>query len=654
MKKKIGVYICHCGSNISDYVDVNKLKSEAEKIEQVVLAKTTMFACADSTQKEIVQDIKERKLDAIVVASCSPKLHLHTFRNVALRAGLNPYNYVQVNVREQCSWAHSNNPADATIKGIRLVKAGIAKAIQSEALTSKKISALNVIAVVGAGVTGMRAAIELADMGSEVYLIEKSHFVGGRVSQWGRLFTTEETGAEIVSRMYDKIKKHPNITLFAGAEVIANSGSVGNFELEVKIQPRYIKPDISVDEENLQKAIDICPVEVADEFNFNLTKRKAIYKNHSGQFPAKPVIDAENCTWCGDCLKFCDNIDLDQKAETIKIKVGAFLISTGFDPYEPVTGEFGYKAIDNVITLPQFKRLIELNEDKLIYNHKEIHNIAYIYCVGSRQIDGENKYCSRYCCTSVIHTANMVKEKYRDINNFHFNRGIRTYGKQELLYNKSCSNGDIYLQSFEDSPPIVSKNGSGTIVKIKDILTANRELEVNADLVVLVTGMVSRKDNEIGGVLKIPVGRDHFFNEIHLKLRPVETVIDGVHIAGACQAPVNITETMKSSLSAAAKSNSLVSSGEIELDPTVAKIDEDLCEWCDLCSAACPFGAISKIKVNGTDKAVVNESICKGCGMCLPVCPENAIDLIGFTDLEIESMIDALAAEELAEAQLVK
>jgi len=654
MKKKIGVYICHCGSNISDYVDVNKLKSEAEKIDEVVLAKTTMFACADSTQKEIIQDIQERKLDAIVVASCSPKLHLHTFRNVAIRAGLNPYNYVQVNVREQCSWAHSNNPPDATIKGIRLVKAGIAKAIQSEALSSKKISALNAIAVVGAGVTGMRAAIELADMGSEVYLIEKSHFVGGRVSQWGRLFTTDETGEEIVSRLYNEIKKHSNITLFTGAEVISNSGSVGNFELEVKIQPRYIKPDISIDEENLQKAIESCPVEVADKFNFDLTKRKAIYKNHPGQYPEKPVIDAENCTWCEDCLKFCNSIDLTQKAETIKIKVGAFLISTGFDPYQPATGEFGYKTVDNVITLPQFKRLIELNEDRLVFNQKEIHNIAYIYCVGSRQLDGENKYCSRYCCTSVIHTANLVKEKYRDINNFHFNRGIRTYGKQEILYNKSCSNGDIYLQSFEDSPPIVSKNGSGTIVKIKDILTANKDLEVNADLVVLVTGMVSRKDNEIGGVLKIPVGRDHFFNEIHLKLRPVETVIDGVHIAGACQAPVNITETIKSSLSAAAKSNSLVSSGEIELDPTVAKIDEDLCEWCDLCSGACPFDAISKTKINGKDKAVVNESICKGCGMCLPVCPENAIDLIGFTDLEIESMIDALAAEELAEAQLVE
>lgn len=646
MNKRIGVYICHCGSNISDYVDVEKLRTEAERIDEVVLAKTTMFSCADSTQKEMIQDIGEMKLDAIVVASCSPKLHLHTFRNVALRAGLNPYNYVQVNIREQCSWAHSNTPVQATEKAIRLIKAGIARATRSEGLSSKKISALNVIAVVGAGVTGMRAAIELADMGSKVYLIEKSHFIGGRVSQWGQLFTTEETGEEIVSRLYNEIKKRTNITLFTGAEVIANSGSVGNFELKVRIQPRYIKSGGELDEKKIQKAIDICPVEVDDEFNFGLTKRKAFFKNHLNKFPQIPAIDPAYCTKCGDCLEICESIDLEQQETILKLQVGSFLISTGFDPYEPSIGEFGYKEIDNVITLPQLKRLIELNGEKLRYNGKEIHSIAYIYCVGSRQLDGENKYCSRYCCTSAIHTAILVKEKYDNVENFHLNRGIRTYGKQELLYNRSCAHGDIYLQSFEDNPPVITKNGKGTIVSIKDILTANKELEIEADLVILVTGMVSRKENEIGGILKIPVGRDNFFNEIHLKLRPVETVIDGIHIAGACQAPVNITETMKSSLAAAAKANSLVCSGEIELEPTLAKINSDRCEWCDLCAAACPFDAISKIKMNGKEIAIINEMNCKGCGMCLPVCPENAIDLIGYTDDEIECMIDALALQK--------
>ena len=335
--------------------------------------------------------------------------------------------------------------------------------------------------------------------------------------------------------------------------------------------------------------------------------------------------------------------DLEQKEEILNINVGAILLTTGASPYEPKAGEFGYKEIDNVITLQQLKRLIELNEKELIFNGKIIKNISYIYCVGSRQVNGENKYCSRYCCTSAIHTAIMVKEKYEGINNFHFTRGVRTYGKQEILYNKSSKQGDIYLQSFEDSPPKVYKENGYTIVKINDILTSNKELEVKSDLAVLVTGMVPRNNNSINSILKVPIGRDNFYNEIHPKLRPVETVIDGVLIAGSCQAPLNITESVKSSLSAAAKVNSLISKGEIELEPTLAEIDKSSCNWCDKCTIVCPYDAIIKKDFEGKTIAVVNEANCKGCGMCLPVCPSNSIQLIGYLDVEIESMIDALA-----------
>ena len=647
MKKKIGVYICHCGNNISDYVDVEKVKDIIAAEDGVAIAKTTMFACADSAQNEIIQDIQDNNLDGLVVASCSPKLHLFTFRNVAERAGLNPYNYVQANIREQTSWAHSDNPKGATEKAIQLVKAALAKVKHSEALALQKIPAVNTVLVIGAGVAGMRSAIELADMGSKVHLIERTHFVGGRTSQWSKLFTTSETGEEIVSRLYHSVLEHDNITLYMGTEVVSNSGSVGNFEVELKKTPRYIDPDCKIEddtefENKLQKAIDICPVEVIDEFNFGLTKRKAIYKNFKSEFPECPAIDAANCTKCGDCEKVCDGIKLDQKEEYTTIKVGAIQLCTGFDPYEPKDGEFGYNEIDNVITLQQFKRLIELCPDKLIHKDKEIRNIAYIYCVGSRQVDGDNKYCSRYCCTSAIFTAIHVKDKYKNINNFHLNRGIRTYGKQEILYHQSSSQGDIYLQSFADSPPVVGKNGNTTSIIINDILTGDKEIEVEADLVVLVTGMIPRKDNSIGNILKVPYGRDNFFNEIHPKLKPVETVIDGVFISGACQAPLNITETSKSTLSAASKANSLLKSGEIELEPTIAQVKSDICNWCDKCTLACPYDAISKIEHKGKQVAAIIEAKCKGCGMCLPVCPENAIDLIGFSDVEIETMIEAL------------
>lgn len=642
MRNRIGVYICYCGSNISDYVDCEKVKEIAGKENDVVLSKTTMFACSDSAQNEIADDIKEQNLDGIVVASCSPKLHLSTFRNVAQRAGLNQYNYIQVNIREQCSWAHSNTPPQATEKAIKLVQAGIARAKHSQALTPMSIPSNNAVLVIGTGIAGMRASIELAEMGTEVFLIEREYFVGGRAAQWNELFTTNETGREVVSRLYNTIMETSNITLFTGADIDSKSGSVGDFDIKIKIRPRHLKPDCKMDWENFKKVVEICPVEFDDPFNFGLTKQKAIYRNFPSEFPEIPTIDVEHCNKCGKCVDICDNIDLEQKEEIININVGAVLLTTGASPYEPSKGEFGYKEIDSVVTLQQLKRLIELNEDELIYHDKKIKNIAYIYCVGSRQIDGENKYCSRYCCTSAIHTAIMVKEKYKLINNFHFTRGIRTYGKQELLFNKASEQGDIFLQSFDDSPTEVYKENGHAVVKIKDILTADKELEVNADLVVLVTGLVPRKNDSINNILKVPIGRDKFYNEIHPKLRPVETVIDGVLIAGACQAPLNITEAVKSSLSAAVKVNSLISKGKIELEPTLAQIDKASCNWCDKCTVVCPYNAIVKEEHNGRMVAVVNEASCKGCGICLPVCPSNSIQLIGYTDVEIESMIDAL------------
>ncbi|MGE0088828.1 MAG: CoB--CoM heterodisulfide reductase iron-sulfur subunit A family protein [Bacteroidales bacterium] len=642
MKNKIGVYICQCGSNISDYVDVEKVKEAALKVNGVHLAKTTMFACADSTQQEIANDIKEQKLDAIVVASCSPKLHLFTFRNVAIQGGLNPYNYVQVNIREQCSWAHSNNKPKATEKAIQLVLGGIARVKHSKELEMVKIHSENAVAVVGAGVAGMRAALELAEMGSIVHLIEREYFVGGRTSQWNILYTTNETGQQVISRLYNQIIVHPKITLYTATNIISKKGSVGDFTLTLKTKPRYIKPECKLDLKKFQIAIDKCPIEVNDEFNFGITKRKAIFKNFDSEFPEIPAIDYDACNKCGECAKLCDDIDLNQQPHETTINVGAVLLSTGFNPYEPYVGEFGYGEVDNVITLQQFKRLIELSPEKLIFKGKEIKNIAYIYCVGSRQVDGDNKYCSRYCCTSVIHTAILVKNKYKGIQNFHFNRGIRTYGKQEKLYHEASEQGDIFLQSFEDAPTQVEKVGSETIVKIKDILTANEELEMSADLVVLVTGMVPRENADIVNLLKVPISRDKFFNEIHPKLRPVETVIDGVLISGACQAPLNITESVKSALAAASKANSLISKGEIELEPTMAMVYNDKCTWCGKCSEACPYDAISIKEYNGKQIAQITEALCKGCGMCLPVCPENALDLIGYTDKEMECMIEAL------------
>jgi heterodisulfide reductase subunit A len=646
MKNKIGVYICHCGGNISDYVNVDHVREAVKNEPGVIITKTLMFTCSDSAQKEMSEDIKSKDLDALVVASCSPKLHLFTFRNVAERSGLNPYNYIQCNIREQCSWAHSDKPEEATEKAIRLLKAAIGKARYSEAIASIKISALNSALIIGAGVSGMRAAIELSDMGTEVILIEKSHFVGGRTSQIGELFCTDEKGKEIITKLYKEIKKREKITLFTGTELESISDSVGNLNVRLKVHPRYIIPNC--DKDRLTETINRCTDEIHDDFNFGLTKRKAIYKDYEDAFPDIPVVDKNSFNPGEDFLKtYSDCIDLNQKDEILNLKVGAVILCTGFDPYEPEENEYGYKKINNVITLQQFKRIIELNKsEKLIYEGKDIKNIAFIYCVGSRQVEGENKYCSRFCCTAAIHTSLTIKNKFQNIKSIHLYRDIRTYGKQEILYDEARKQGDIFIKFEGSEPPIVEKDGKNTIIKVKDILSEGKEIEIKPDLVVLVTGMIPRKDsNKIANIVKAPIGRDKFFNEVHPKLRPVETVIDGIYIAGTCQGPKNITESIKSSLSAAAKAHSLISKGEIELEPLVARIDKDACEWCDKCLEVCDYDAIVKKEYNGKMVAVVNQVVCKGGGICVSVCPVDAIDLAGFTNNEVESMIDMMAAE---------
>jgi heterodisulfide reductase subunit A len=574
MKERLGVYICHCGGNISDYVDVEKVRAAVEHEQGVVIAKTTMFACSDTNQTDMVQDIHEHNLDGVIVASCSPKLHLTTFRNVTERGDLNKYTYVHANIREQASWAHSDDKLGATEKAIRLVKAAIAKSRYADPLFPNQFEAEKTIAVIGGGIAGMKAALSLAEKKSNVILIEKENQLGGHTAEWGSLFMTDEKGFELTARIESDLRKYNNVTILTGAEVTDTKGSIGNFELKIRRRP--------------QKE--------------------------------------------------------DDPMEIIELHVGSIVVATGYDHYLPKQGEYGFGTSEVVITLPEFKRLVDKSAGKsLEFNGKKINNIAYVYCVGSRQNEGENTYCSRFCCTSVIHTAIEAKKKFKDIQNIHLTRGIRTYGKQELLYAESLQMGDLYLQFDEHNLPEIRTEGKKTVVTVKDILSAEKEMEMEVDLVVLVTGMVPRADQSIGTMLKLPKGRDRFFNEIHMKLRPVETVIDGVTIAGTCQGPKNISESVNSALSAATKSFSYISKGTLETEPIIAEIDQNICSWCDKCSNACPFDAIEQIETGGRKVASVNPMVCKGCGMCAPVCPVDAINLIGYTSEEMMSMIDALA-----------
>lgn len=580
MKQRIGVYICHCGGNISDYVDVEELGKMFYKEENVVISKDVMFACADSNQKNMVSDIQGDKLDAIVVASCSPKLHLHTFKGVASRAGLNPTNYVQVNIREQCSWPHSDNPRAATVKAAGLIRAGINRVSHSESLENIDIEVKKSVLVIGAGVSGMKAALDLSASGYEVFLIEKEQYVGGMLASNEKVFMSGQTGKELIDSLYNQIKKRNNITLFTGATLEKVSGSLGNFHVDLKIAPKSLM--------------------------------------------------------------------MNSAPEMLQFIVGAVLVATGYENYTPKDDEYGYKTFPNVVTLPEFNDLMARKADKLMHNGKEVKSVAFIYCVGSREKKGDHKYCSRQCCSATIYTSIQLKEKFQDIQTYHLYRDIRTYGKQEVLYEQSSKQGDLYFRFDEKKPPVVSVDGKQLMVKVQDHLTSKMEIDIPVDMVVLVTGMSARSDaGKISEHLKIPIGNDKFFNEIHPKLKPVETVIKGVYIGGACQGPKNITESVQSSLAAAAKINALLSKGTISVDPIIARVDPNACTWCGKCEQVCDYTALKEVKSDDGTKtiAVVNKAVCTGCGICAPVCPENAIEVAQFTDLEIESMIDGFLTD---------
>lgn len=571
--RRIGVYICHCGGNISDYVDVARVAETVRDEPGVVVAKTAIFTCSDATQQEMIRDIREQDLDGLVVASCSPKLHLHTFRDVARRAGLNPYQYTQVNIREQCSWTHTDDPEGATEKAVRLVRGGIARTNLTVPLEPIRIDTVPKVLIIGGGIAGLRAAAGMADIGIAVYLVEKAPAVGGWVSGFGKMYPHGKDGRKLIDHLVEEIRKRDNITVFTNAVLVEKSGSIGNFQVKVLVNGK-------------------------DEISLN---------------------------------------------------VGSIIVATGFDIYRPPAGEYGY-GLDGVLTLPEFKELLDGAGGKPARNGQVIRNVVYIYCVGSRQgdeVENANRHCSRYCCNAAAHAAVAAHEKNPAIRQFHLFRDVRTYGKFELLYQEALKRGSTFIKFSESSPPVVEKGPDGNLrVTVRDLLTFGEEIEIEADTVVLVTGMVPRKNGNLVDVLKLPTGRDGFFNEIHPKLRPVETVVDGVFICGACQGPKNSSESAASALAAVAQGASILKKGYVELEPLIVTVNPERCDGCKVCAGTCPYSAIEMVRRQGRETAVVNKSLCKGCGGCVPVCPADAMDLRGYTDAQIKSMIDGFLKEK--------
>jgi heterodisulfide reductase subunit A len=576
-KRRIGVYVCHCGGNISDHVDVKKVANTLNEESDVEITQTHLFACSDASQQEMIDEIKENNLDGLVIASCSPKLHLFTFRAMAERAGLNPYQYTHVNIREQCSWVHKGEIPGATEKGINIVRAGVAKCALTNPLDAIRIETQPRVLVVGAGVAGMRAAISLAGMGLSVFIIEREKEPGGWALQVGHMGPDNQYGPDVVAELLGQIQGNQNIMLYTSAELTAKSGHIGDFTATVRL---------------------------------------------NGE-------------------------------EDISLNVGAIITTTGFTPYEPQQGEYGY-GTPGVVTLLEFRQMLEASSGALTHNGKPIRDVAFIYCVGSRQTKSDtcpepNTHCSRFCCMATAFSGRLLhdveKRTGQTINQYHLYRDVRTYGHLETVYTNARSEGALFLRWDPKDPPQVEQRDGRLAVTVNDTLFGEEELEIGADLVVLATGMMPRENEALNDILKVPKSKDGFYNEIHIKLRPVETAIDGVCIAGTAQGPKNLAESVASSLAAVARTGAILKKGYLNLEPLVAKIDTSKCIWCDECLKACPYGAIEKVQQGDKEVAMVLESSCKGEGACVPVCEQNAIDIEGFREEQILAMIDASLKE---------
>ncbi len=603
IEEKIGVYICHCGGNISDHVDVHKVAENVKGIPGVVTVHTNSFMCSDPGQELIQKDIENGVINRVVVASCAPSLHETTFRGAIKRAGMNQYLYDHANIREQVSWVHNGDPA--TNKATKLVEAAIEKSRELVPLDPIRVDAERHVTVVGGGIAGMRAAIDLLKQGFEVAIIEKSSFLGGQAAKLGRIHPNMDQAKDLILELFNMLKNEEKVSFYTCAEMSAFKGFVGNFELTVKRTPADIKG-----------------------------KSQGEFVDGSGIF-----ID-----------------DIPKEDQEIDIKTGGVVMATGFDTYTPAKGEFGFDDLENITTLQQFIQDAKQSETKngiLHLNGKKIKRIAFIHCVGSRQIPGIhtpdengnlNEYCSRTCCSATLQAAVDIKESCPDTDVFDYYRDIRTYGRfQEDIYDKASEEGVMFFRFEPDAQPAVSANKDGEYpinIKVKDVLTFNEELEADVDLVVLSTGMVPNVISEMVEMMKLPVGADQFLQEVHPKLRPVEVANTGILLAGTCQAPMDITEVCAAAQAASVKTSALLGKGFIDLDPFVAEVNPDLCKGSGECEKACPVdNAIEIDKV-----AKVNPALCTGCGICTAVCASNAIDVKGWSLNQYVKMVDAILA----------
>jgi heterodisulfide reductase subunit A len=646
---KIGVYVCHCGSNIAGTVDVEEVTKFAQEQGSVAVARNYKFMCSEPGQALIKQDIQELGLDGVVVAACSPRMHETTFRRVCETAGLNPYRLDMCNIREQCSWVHKNG---ATEKAEALISAAISRTRYLEPLEKREVPVTPAALVVGGGIAGIQAALKIADAGRKVYLVEREPSIGGHMIQLDKTFPTLDCSACILTPKMAAVKAHPNIELMTYSEVVDVQGYVGNFKVTIRKKPRYVNEDLCTGCGICQEK---CPWKAESEFDCGLGQRKAIYTPFPQAVPNVPVIDPEVCVYilkdgkCGACLKFCEReaIDFSQTEKMVEVEVGAIIVATGYDLMDPsdIT-RYGYGHFPNVITSMEFERLCNATGPtggQIIVNGQEPKSVAIIHCVGSRDRK-YHEYCSRVCCMYALKFAHLIKEKIEDSNVYQFYIDMRCFGKgYEEFYQREGNEGVTFIRGrpAKVTDLAISKEEEGKLVVVSENTLVGAVMRVPVDLVILCPAMEPRADaKNVARLFNLSQGADGFLLERHAKLEPVATANDGVFIVGCVQGPKDIPDTVAQASAGAAEALALIDKGVVELEAATAVVDEAACSGCKICVPLCPYSAIT---FNEAEKrALINEALCKGCGVCVAACPAAAITARHFTDQQILAEVEAL------------
>ncbi len=644
MKKRTGIFICHCGINIAGTVDVKNVAAELAKESGVAHSVEYVYMCSDPGQNMIEQAIQDKKLDSIVVACCSPTLHETTFRNAAKRAGINSFKCEIANIREQCSWVHKDK-AKATQKAAHLTKSALKKVQKNESLEPISVPVTRKALVIGGGISGIQASLDLANAGYNVILVERSPSIGGHMSQLSETFPTLDCSQCILTPKMVEVSKHPNIRLMTYSEVQEVSGYVGNFKVKILKKPTYVDPAKC----NLcDECTKVCPIVVPNEFDMGLTGRRAIYIPFPQAIPATYTLDDKNCPdpfttiACGKCADVCKvkAINYDMKPEIIEEDVGAIIVATGFDLYDKEQmAEYGYGTYADVLDGLQFERLCSASgptQGKILRpsDHKEPKEVVFIQCSGSRDPELHCAYCSKICCMYTAKHAMLYKHHVHDGQAYIFYIDIRSGGKgyEEFVQRAVEEDGVIYLRGKVSK--IFEEKGKIKVWGV-DTLTG-KPVEIDADMVVLAQAMrPSQGAQELAKKLKLGMDKDGFLAEAHPKLRPVESVTSGMFLAGAAQAPKDIPEAVAQASGAASKAIGILSQERLYHSPTVAKVIKNLCTGCGMCIAVCPYDAISF----KDGKVEVNEVLCEGCGTCSATCLRAAIQVKNLTQNQVQEMI---------------